>query len=125
MRLRDAIEEFKDRRLIDTKGGETLIRSINLFLTDDKRLTVNSRFEDVTDVLNHITDEQREILLDLHVDTQLGSVIKGIAFLIAMSMFIITLSLTTLLEIDDPNNSEEDKAQVIETITAILELLFK
>lgn len=125
MKLRDALEEFSERRLVDVKGGETLIRSINLFLNDTERLNVNSSFNEITTVLESIQDDKKEMLLDLHVELNKGSTYSGVAFLVAVSMFFIALFLAAVLAIENPMASEATKEQVVETLTAIFELLMK
>lgn len=125
MRLRDVLEEFKEKRLVDVKGGDVLIRSINLFLTETEPLSIHSQFDEVRTALNHIGHEQREMLLDLHVELQKGSVYGGVAFLLGASIFIITLFLTAMLAIENPNVTAEEAGQIIDTLVAILELLFK
>lgn len=125
MRLRDVLEEFKEKRLVDVKGGDVLIRSINLFLTNHTPLSIHSQFDEVREALNHLQHEQREMLLNLHVELQKGSVYEGVSFLLGASIFVITLFLSALLAIENPNVTAEEASQIIDTLVAILELMFK
>lgn len=128
MKLRDVLEEFKEKPLREVTGGSEFVRTLNLFLGEGKKICMDSDFEQTSEAINSIDFERRELLLDSHLKSSDGlkpSVYGAVAFLLGSTLLLLAFIMTVLLLFSNPGMSGEDSQKLMDVFSAILEVVFQ
>lgn len=124
MRLRDVLEEFKNKPLREVVGAQELVNTVNKFLDDAHHVTIDSPFDEFTTSINRLSYEQRELILSIHVaDVQDKPYYNEVVFLLGATLAILAFIMSILLATSGPTATTENTESIVNTLVSVLEML--